>query len=172
LEKLKKQSKEKSTSSPAGGWSRAAPTAAASSPSLSPSPALSPSSPPPPSLDQTVEDLKHHLFTWLTLALKFDRMAMRKLCSIFHPFPSSLSLSLPPLLPFHTMPRFSRSLFAFGFRLRLDFSIFRVYLFSFLLRLTDINSSVLYEKITDQKVHYAEWPDFIRAEMDKCTIDM
>ncbi len=29
------------------------------------------------------EDLKQHLFTWLTLALKFDRMSMRRLCSIF-----------------------------------------------------------------------------------------
>eukprot|EP00026_Physarum_polycephalum_P004520 Phypoly_transcript_04541.p2 GENE.Phypoly_transcript_04541~~Phypoly_transcript_04541.p2 ORF type:complete len:201 (+),score=66.69 Phypoly_transcript_04541:1529-2131(+) len=105
LDKLKKQSK----ASGKAGWTAASPTSPPSSPPA-------PSSPPTPSLDQTVEDLKHHLFTWLTLALKFDRMAMRKLCNI--------------------------------------------------------NSSVLYEKITDQKIHYADWPDFIRAEMDKCTIDM
>jgi len=62
------------------------------------------------------EDLKQHLFTWLTLALKFDRMAMRRVCNI--------------------------------------------------------NASILYEKIVDLKVHYADWPGFIRAEMDKCTVDM
>lgn len=62
------------------------------------------------------EDLKQHLFTWLTLALKFDRMAMRRICNI--------------------------------------------------------NASVLYEKIIEGHVHYAEWPSFIRTEMDKCTVDM
>jgi hypothetical protein len=81
-----------------------------------------------------VEDLKHHLFTWLTLALKFDRMAMRKLCSIPH-FPSISTLSFYPhsFLVFSFLSRFSLVSLSFLSRLsslvsRLSFLLFLSFL--------------------------------------------
>lgn len=90
VEKLKKQGWQATKPSAKSGKSNlsVSTSPSVSSPPTSPPTSPSSSSPMSPSLldNNVVEDLKQHLFTWLTLALKFDRMAMRKLCSIFYNF--------------------------------------------------------------------------------------